>query len=265
MNSRKKINKQSGKEMPAGEPDVYKLVAQLSKNYSCIIPRDDLRQYKRLNWGNNGIGARWCGGKKFNYSVIYAKNYKTYSENENDTVPKNALATFHKSKPTGKGIIGIFVHSLRTNVVKRPIKKEIDREIKKHPCVCCGSKSDLICDHKNDIYNDESVLDVKTQVIDDFQTLCTHCNLQKRQVFKEETANGKLYSAKNLAPFKMYPFEFPWEKKHFDLKNINTKKDTYWYDPVEFQRKIVLYMTCTIPILTELRQKIKRASLPVFH
>lgn len=251
-------------EQSVNEPDVYTLVVQLSQNYSRVIPREDLRQHKRLDWGDNGIGDRWCG-KKFNYSVIFANRYKTYSENDTDAVPEEALTAFQTLNSTGKGIIGVFVHSIRTNVVKRPIKKEIDREIKKHSCVSCGSKSDLICDHKNDIYNDESVLDVKTQVIDDFQPLCNHCNLQKRQIFKEETANGKLYSAKNLAPYKMYPFEFPWEKKHFNMKDVNTKKDTYWYDPVDFNRKIFLYMTCTLPILTELRQKIKRASLPVFH
>ena len=61
----------------------------------------------------------------------------------------------------------------------------------------------------------------------------------------------------------MYLFDFPWEKKHFDLKDINTKKDTFWYDPVEFNNKIFLYMTCTLPILTELRQKINQYSLPI--
>lgn len=242
--------------------DVHILVAQLSQNYQRIIPRDVMRQYKRLDWGDNGIGDRWCG-KKFNYSVIFTNRNKTYSENDTDCVPIDILSEFQEANSNGKGIIGIFVHSPRTNVIKRPIKKEIDREIKKYPCVCCGSKSDLICDHKNDIYNDESVLDVKTQVIHDFQSLCNHCNLQKRQIFREETANCKIYSAKNMAPYKMYLFDFPWEKKHFDLKDINTKKDTFWYDPVEFNNKIFLYMTCTLPILTELRQKINQYSLPI--
>ena len=250
---------------PIIQTDVHMLVAQLSQNYERIIPRDVTRLYKRLDWGGNGIGDRWCG-KKFNYSVIYTNSPpKTYSENDTDSVPLEILSEFQETNSNSKGIIGIFVHSIRTNVVKRPIKKEIDREIKKHPCVCCGSKSDLICDHKNDIYNDESVLDVKTQVIDDFQSLCNHCNLQKRQIFREETANRKIYSAKNLAPYRMYLFDFPWEKKHFDLKDVNTKKDTFWYDPTEFNRKIYLYTCYTIPIIYELRRKIMLSQLTVYH
>ena len=247
------------------ETDVIALVTTISENYTRIIHRDELRKYKKLDWGDNGIGDRWCG-KKFNYSVIFANRHKTYSENDDDVIPTDALEQFYQNNVTGKaGIIGIFVHSKRTYIIKRPIRKEIDREIKKMPCVCCGSKSDLICDHKNDIYNDESVLDVNTQCIDDFQSLCNHCNLQKRQIFREETVNNQIYSAKNLAPYRMYPFEFPWEKKTFDVKDVNTKNDTFWYDPVEFNKKIFLYMNCTIPILNELKNKIKKQTLVTLH
>ena len=247
------------------ETDVIALVTTLSEKFTRIIHRDELRKYKKLDWGDNGIGDRWCG-KKFNYSVIFANRHKTYSENDDDVIPSDAFEQFNQTNVTGKaGIIGIFVHSKRTHIIKRPIRKDIDREIKKMPCVCCGSKSDLICDHKNDIYNDESVLDVNTQCIDDFQSLCNHCNLQKRQIFREETANNRIYSAKNLAPYRMYPFEFPWEKKVFDVKDLNTKKDTFWYDPVEFNKKIFLYMNCTIPILNEIKNKIKRQTLVTRH
>lgn len=247
------------------ETDVIALVITISENYTRIIHRDELRKYKKLDWGDNGIGDRWCG-KKFNYSVVFANRHKTYSENDDDVIPSDALEQFYQTNVTGKaGIIGIFVHSKRTHIIKRPIRKDIDREIKKMPCVCCGSKSDLICDHKNDIYNDESVLDVNTQCIDDFQSLCNHCNLQKRQIFREETVNNQIYSAKNLAPYRMYPFEFPWEKKMFDVKDVNTKNDTFWYDPVEFNKKIFLYMNCTIPILNELKNKIKKQTLVTLH
>lgn len=247
------------------ETDVVALVTALSENFTRIIHRDELRKYKKLDWGDNGIGDRWCG-KKFNYSVIFANRHKTYSENDDDVIPYDAFEQFNQTNATGKaGIIGIFVHSKRTHIIKRPIRKDIDREIKKMPCVCCGSKSDLICDHKNDIYNDESVLDVNTQCIDDFQSLCNHCNLQKRQIFREETANNRIYSAKNLAPYRMYPFEFPWEKKVFDVNDVHTKTDTFWYDPVEFNKKIFLYMSCTIPILTELKNKIRTRALVTLH
>lgn len=244
----------------------HEIVSQLSANFTAIIPRDVLRKYKKLDWGDNGIGDRWAN-KKYNYTAIYNDKTKTYSEN-NDTVCEHLVAIFRQDialaaasveNITTKGIIGIFVHSKRLNIIKRPIRKDIDRAIKQNAnCVSCGSSSDIICDHKNDIYNDADVLNMATQQITDFQPLCNHCNLQKRQIFKDETALNKLYSAKQLQKYRAFPFEFPWEKKAFDITNIHTKQDTYWYDPIEFNNKIYTYMMCTLPIITEIKRKHNR-------
>jgi hypothetical protein len=119
-------------------------------------------------------------------------------------------------------------------------------------------KTDIICDHKNDIYNDDDVLDSKKQQITDFQPLCNHCNLQKRQIFREEVVAGKIYSAKNLEKYRCWPFEFPWEKKAFDVKDITTKQDTYWYDPVEFDRKLMCYVLFVRPFLPEIKRRAPR-------
>jgi hypothetical protein len=220
---------------------IEEIVLQLSENFTCIIPRDRLREYKKLDWGDNGIGDRWAN-KKFNYTSISKAKNKTYSENDEEVLPEELVEIFLEENKGNKGILGIFVHSLRTNIVKRPIRKDIDKAIKLHPCVSCGSKTDIICDHKNDIYNDESVLDTATQTIEDFQPLCNHCNLQKRQIFKEEVRDQRIYSAKNMQKYQIFPFEFPWEKKAFDVKDLTTKKYTYWYDPVEFNRKLYIYI-----------------------
>ena len=229
------------------------IVCQLSNNYTTIISREQLKEHSELDWGDNGIGDRWAN-KKFNYTVIYhSKKVKTYSENDNDVLDSVIVTDFLAQHSLAKGIVGIFVHSKRTNISNRPIRKDIDKEIKKYSCVSCGSNSDIICDHKNDIYNDKEVLHIKTQKLEDFQPLCNHCNLQKRQIFKDETRESKIYSAKNFQKYKMYPFEFPWEKKAFDIHDVNTKKDTYWYDPVEFNNKIYLYMTCILPILYQIK------------
>ena len=247
-------------DQPAASTD--EIVMQLSQNFTAIIPRDELRKHKKLDWGDNGLGDRWAN-KKYNYTAIYSDKTKTYSENE-DTVCSDVVNAFRQdiatlaatTNATTKGIIGIFVHSKRTNVVKRPIRKDIDRLIKQNACCSsCGSSSDIICDHKNDIYNDADVLNVATQQITDFQPLCNHCNLQKRQIFKDETALNKLYSAKQLQKYRAFPFEFPWEKKAFDITDIRTKQDTYWYDPVEFNRKIYTYMMFTLPVITEIKRK----------
>ena len=108
------------------------------------------------------------------------------------------------------------------------------------------------------IYNNNNrVLNVKTQLDSDFQPLCNRCNLIKRAIYIKEIKNNKLYSAKELEMYKVYPFEFPWEKKVFDITDISTKDDTYWYDPIEFQNKIYKYSAYIYPLICALKIKFK--------
>lgn len=95
---------------------------------------------------------------------------------------------------------------------------------------------------------------IRIQNISDFQPLCRHCNLQKRQVCKKEKETNKIYSAKNITQFKSFDFEFPWEKKTFDIKDIKCKEDTYWYDPIRFTELIYLYQQYKLPIIKELKK-----------
>lgn len=236
------------------ENSLEDLVKKLSSNFTKIISRKKLSKYKELDWGNNGIGDRWAK-KKFNYTLIYHnKKIKTYSENLDDTVNDELLNDFiSKCNSDCKGVIGIFVHSLKSHIIKRPISKKIEIEIKKQHCVSCGSTSDIICDHKNDFYNDDDVLNITTQKISDFQPLCNHCNLLKRQINKDEKKNNKLFSAKNLQKYNILPFAFPWEKYCFDINNKYIKKDTYWYDPVEFNNKIFKYTFFVLPVISQIK------------
>jgi hypothetical protein len=175
-----------------------------------------------------------------------------YSENSEDVIPKELLDEFLVNN-NGSGIIGVFVHSKRLNTQKRPIDKQIHKEITSKSCVVCGT-NETICDHKNDLYNDERVLNTKTQTVDDFQPLCNHCNLQKRQICRLEQEVGRVYSAKNIQRYKFYDFEFPWEKRNYDKLDIHCKTDTFWYDPVKFDTNIYYYTRYVIPIITELKR-----------
>lgn len=234
---------------------VSELVLKLSENFSKIIEIDDIKSNPSLYWGGNGVGDRWLN-KKYNYCVIYSnKKIKIYSEND-DKIPLNIFNNFDYNKKY-KGILGIYVFSHRKNTIKHPINEKIKKEITSQSCVICGSNSDIVCDHKNDMYNDERVLNITTQKKEDFQPLCNHCNLQKRQIYKNEEKTNKLYSAKNILRYNNYRFEFPWEKKIFDKTDINCKKDTYWYDPVEFENKIFCYMSYVIPLILEIKKKVK--------
>ena len=242
-----------------------KRIESLSGEFTKIIPKEELDKLG-LGWGNNGIGDRWRGGY-FNYVGVYKnpkKNEKAAvcSENLDDRIPAGIIDEFLKTNTNkSPGIIGIFIFSIR-NCKKHPhpIKPAI-LLICKTSCVLCGSSSNLVCDHKNDLYNDARVLNVHTQVESDFQPLCTHCNLQKRQICKIERRDLKLYSAKNIRRYQEYKFEFPWEKKAFDLADIHCKDDTYWFDPVEFDRKIFLYSSYVLPVLRALKLRTSSSSI----
>ena len=228
------------------------LILKLTNNFTSIITINDIKLNSDIYWGGNGVGNRWCN-KKFNYAVIYAnKKVKYYSENLNDKIPDELLNNYNLNQ---KGIIGIYVFSYRTTNIKRNINKFIYKEIIKNNCVICGSYNEIICDHKNDLYNDLRVLDCKTQILDDFQPLCNHCNLQKRQIAIIEEKTNKIYSAKNIKRLDI-GIEYPWEKKNYDKSDITCKIDTYWYDPIEFEKKIRLYLTYIIPIIKEIKMKI---------
>lgn len=252
--------------MSTGMITIEEQVFFLSHNFTQIINRNELHNYPNLNWGQNGIGDRWAN-KKFNYTVIYGnKRIKNYCENIETNVPEHLIEnfflvnTFDNKK---NSVVGIFVHSKRENNDTRPIRSDISRAIVSKNCVVCGSNSSIVCDHKNDLYNDRRVLCAKTQDLSDFQPLCNHCNLQKRQICKDEIINGVIYSAKNIQRYKMYRFEFPWEKKVFDTSDINCKNDTYWYDPVEFDNKIYCYSMYTLPLIFELKRWVKQGKIPL--
>jgi len=124
------------------------------------------------------------------------------------------------------------------NINKRAIRKDIKDHHYKTGCVCCGSKSDLVIDHKNDLYNDPDVLNMKTQKISDFQCLCRHCNLQKRQVCINTKKNNKRYRATNIPQLKIFGIDFIAGDETFNINDINALKGTYWYDPIAFMEHI---------------------------
>lgn len=178
------------------------------------VSRDILLNTPELNWSKNGNGRNgiFFGDKRYIWEKKGLKKIESLR-----TIGLNTCFLYGKN---------------------RPIRKDIENYHKKMGCVVCGSKSDLVTDHKNDLYNDIRVLEAKTQTIDDFQCLCNHCNLQKRQVAKKTKQTNKRYGATNIPGLRIFGVDFISGDEAFDKNDINALKGTYWYDVISFNKFI---------------------------
>lgn len=170
-----------------------------------------------LNWGNNGNARHgvYFGDTRFIWE----------SRKEGNKVIALRTAGFNPDH-------------IANRHTSRPIRPDIHEFHKKMGCVVCGSKSSLVTDHKNDLYNDDRVLNTDTQTMDDFQCLCNHCNLQKRQVNKYTRDTGKRYGATNIPSLKIFNIDFICGNDTFNKDDPNALKGTYWYDPIAFMTHI---------------------------
>lgn len=178
------------------------------------VTRKEISENEILDWGKNGAARHgvYFGDKRY----IWEKEGKGMIK---------ALRT-----------VGFSDNELYG--ASRPIRPDIDKHHKAMGCVVCGSRSDLVTDHKNDLYNDLRVLDAKTQTIDDFQCLCNHCNLQKRQISKKTKEIGKRIGATTIPSLAIFGIDFVEGDESIDESDVNAMVGTYWYDPVEFMKKI---------------------------
>ena len=125
--------------------------------------------------------------------------------------------------------IGIDQNVKQANLLKdRPIAKTIRYYYKNSCCISCGSNKNMVIDHKNDLYNDERVHNVKTQRPDDFQPLCNACNLIKRAICTKTKEQNK----RQPAPFEYISIGLPSfieGDETFEQKGLGMR-GTYWYD-----------------------------------
>ena len=179
------------------------------------VTRETLDANKILNWGNNGTGRHG----------IYFGDNRYIWEKQPIMGQITALRTVGLSEDV------LYGHT-------RYIRKDISNYHKAKGCVVCGSQSDLVCDHKNDLYNDARVLNTETQTEDDFQCLCNHCNLQKRQVNKKTRETGKRVGATTIPSVAVFGVDFICGDERFEPNDVNAMVGTYWYDPVAFMREL---------------------------
>lgn len=172
-------------------------------------------QLGELSWGNNGIARH---GIFFNDTRYLWEKDPAYGKIER-------LRT-----------VGFSANRYET--ATRPIRTDIRRRLAGAACVVCGSTSQVVVDHKNDMYNDPRVLNVHTQTMNDFQCLCTHCNLQKREVSKKTKMSGIRYGATNIPHLAVFGIDFVEGGSVYDRDDIDAMKGTFWYDPIAFVKAL---------------------------
>jgi hypothetical protein len=205
-------------------------------------------EYSSLSFGN---GSTWCRtshiASRWKVITIRANGTRNYpgwvpTDEENEDIITLVNNNCLINKQIGNPISYIKIHSENTADTNRPISKRIREFFKNEPCCVCGSFSNLVVDHKNDLYNDPRVLDSNTQLIDDFQSLCNPCNLLKRRICIKALKLGKRYKATNIPQLKCVGIDFTHGDETFDPKDIDAFKGTYWYDPVYFIKQAKILM-----------------------
>lgn len=138
-------------------------------------------RYANLKFGNGADWARSDGA--------LAKTYNLERDN---------------SVTAGNRVDRIRLNGYRLDEVgSQQIRADIRKEIRNRRCVVLGTSNPEV-DHKNGRKNDLRVMNVETQVLDDFQPLSKAANDAKRQFCKECRDTENRYDAQKLG----YPISF---------------------------------------------------------
>lgn len=117
----------------------------------------------------------------------------------------------------------------RINRISQTIRQDIINQIKSKKCVILNISSNIECDHKEGRKDDARLNDLASQSVTDFQPLCKTANDAKRSHCKQCVQTRKRFDAKQLG----YKESFIYGDE-----NSNTCVGCYWYDPIEFNKKI---------------------------
>ena len=224
--------------------DLFKKLGNYDTNTNTtrIVNVDEfVGEYSVLQLGNGGSWCRRSATKNYKLATMKVNGTINYLWDPSDEEKKLVCDDFTQNCHIEKN--GFYIQYLKIFGIKaadssRPIRKDIKDYYKKQPCCVCGRTSELVCDHKNDLYNDPRVLNSKTQTLADFQSLCNSCNLLKRQISKDTIKSGKRYGATNIPAMKPFGVDFTIGDANFDISDINAMVGTYWYDPVDFNQRI---------------------------
>jgi hypothetical protein len=239
-------NRQSSRLIQKNLTKVELFFELAGENKNRIVCVDEfVDKYSTLKLGNGGSWCRLDNNFGSKYKVCIIKKNKNIIYSWEPTIEEQEIIINEINNSSyifGKGntIFLIKVFGNKDGNSGRPIRKDIKNKLKNNSCVVCGSNSNIEIDHKNGLYNDPRVLNIKTQTIDDFQTLCKHCNDQKRQTYVWQEKNNKRYPTTLIPQFKIFNINYIYGDETYNKNDINAMVGTYWYDPIYFMQHIYL-------------------------
>ena len=255
-NKKKTVKKKENKQLKEKllKIELFKKIGNYNTitNQTRFVSKDEfIGEYSELFFKN---GLDWCrieSARKTIYKIATmtanGKNIRLLWDNYTDIEKAEIEKEFKDNCKILKGVNRvqyIKIFGLKNkNDYNYSIRKDIKKHYQNQKCVVCGTNTDVQCDHKNGLYNDPRVLNIKTQTIDDFQPLCRHCNCQKRQVEKKTKETSIRYGATNIPSLAIFGFDFIEGNETINLEDINALKGTYWYDPVDFMKHIKLKLS----------------------
>jgi len=245
--------------MSTSDSEIITSVLSITNNYQDVLSMEDAVKLNLHAGPKNGAGNRSKLSKLFDHFTIYGDNRTPYSPNGHKLTPENEeiIGKFKETHMGSRGACGFLLLGLNDKKSSsRPICTEIKRHYSKIPCVRCGSTRDLICDHKNDLYNDPRVLTSKTQTKDDFQSLCNACNLIKRGASQKRDKEGKRQPPPPDIVAANGGILYTKGDESYDPNDPNALVGTYWYDPIEFGKQ------CIVIRNIDLRKKLCNAGIP---
>lgn len=229
--------------------DINQEIKQLTNEYNSILPIEKAMELGIHSGPKNGLGDRTDIHKMYIITVVYASKRKpmTYpkcydeiidlDEDQKRMIEEYKNERRDNSLRMGGCVIGFIIHGDNDEESqKRPIREDIKKHYRSHPCITCGTRK-TICDHKNGLYNDKKVLDTKTQTVDHFQSMCNNCNLRKRAVDLKTVKEKKRQPPPASYLIINAGIEFTQGDETFNPNDPDAMVGTYWYDPIAFAKE----------------------------
>lgn len=215
---------------------------QIKGSTRLVCVNEFVNEYKKLALGN---GGSWCRfdflSKKYKVMTIKKNGKfrfsKGFTDEEENELKKFYIPPLIQIDKKGNSIKYIKFCGFNNQQFNRSIAKHIRDFYVNMPCVVCGN-SDTEIDHKNGLYNDQRVLNPKTQKIEDFQPLCRHCNQQKREVVKKMKKTGIRPSALDIPQLSIFGIPYTKGDESYDENDVNWGEGTYWNDPIKFMEEL---------------------------